>query len=84
MFLTRCSSWRARLICRHGMFRLILQEISPTIGCSLMGGWQLSVIMEVSLQNVHCIAEVSGAGTTAIGLRNGIPTIVVPFFGDQK
>lgn len=25
-----------------------------------------------------------GAGTTAIGLRNGLPTIVVPFFGDQK
>ena len=25
-----------------------------------------------------------GAGTTAIGLRNGLPTIVIPFFGDQK
>ncbi len=25
-----------------------------------------------------------GAGTTAIGLRNGLPTIVVPFFGDQE
>ena len=24
-----------------------------------------------------------GAGTTAAGLRNGLPTIVVPFFGDQ-
>ncbi len=28
--------------------------------------------------------DISGAGTTAIGLRNGLPTIVVPFFGDQK
>jgi UDP:flavonoid glycosyltransferase YjiC (YdhE family) len=25
-----------------------------------------------------------GAGTTAIGLKLGRPTIVVPFFGDQK
>lgn len=25
-----------------------------------------------------------GAGTTAIGLREGRPTIVVPFFGDQE
>jgi UDP:flavonoid glycosyltransferase YjiC (YdhE family) len=26
----------------------------------------------------------AGAGTTAIGLKNGLPTIVVPFFGDQQ
>ena len=25
-----------------------------------------------------------GAGTTACGLRHGRPTIIVPFFGDQK
>jgi sterol 3beta-glucosyltransferase len=33
-----------------------------------------------------CVAAVvhhGGAGTTAAGLRAGIPTIVIPFFGDQ-
>ncbi|KAK4687648.1 hypothetical protein P7C73_g2470, partial [Tremellales sp. Uapishka_1] len=33
---------------------------------------------------VSAVCHHGGAGTTAIGLRNGIPTIVVPFFGDQE
>ncbi|ORY31586.1 glycosyltransferase family 1 protein [Naematelia encephala] len=33
---------------------------------------------------VSAVCHHGGAGTTAIGLRNGLPTIVVPFFGDQK
>lgn len=33
---------------------------------------------------VKAVCHHGGAGTTAIGLRNGLPTIVVPFFGDQK
>jgi len=32
---------------------------------------------------VSAVCHHGGAGTTAIGLKNGIPTIVVPFFGDQ-
>ncbi|WRT69975.1 uncharacterized protein IL334_006966 [Kwoniella shivajii] len=32
---------------------------------------------------VTAVCHHGGAGTTAIGLRNGLPTIVVPFFGDQ-
>ncbi|KAK8853459.1 hypothetical protein IAR55_004166 [Kwoniella newhampshirensis] len=32
---------------------------------------------------VAAVCHHGGAGTTAIGLRNGLPTIVVPFFGDQ-
>ncbi|OCF44536.1 hypothetical protein I317_01608 [Kwoniella heveanensis CBS 569] len=32
---------------------------------------------------VSAVCHHGGAGTTAIGLRNGLPTIVVPFFGDQ-
>ena len=33
----------------------------------------------------HCAAVChhGGAGTTAAGLRSGLPTVVVPFFGDQ-
>ena len=32
---------------------------------------------------VSAVCHHGGAGTTAIGLKNGVPTIVVPFFGDQ-
>ncbi|TRM59795.1 glycosyltransferase family 1 protein [Schizophyllum amplum] len=32
---------------------------------------------------VAAVVHHGGAGTTAIGLANGLPTVVVPFFGDQ-
>lgn len=32
---------------------------------------------------VAAVVHHGGAGTTAIGLRNGCPTVIVPFFGDQ-
>ncbi len=32
---------------------------------------------------VSCVVHHGGAGTTAAGLASGIPTIIVPFFGDQ-
>jgi UDP:flavonoid glycosyltransferase YjiC (YdhE family) len=34
-------------------------------------------------QHVSAVCHHGGAGTTAIGLRCGKPTIIVPFFGDQ-
>ncbi|GCB24345.1 sterol 3-beta-glucosyltransferase UGT80A2 [Aspergillus awamori] len=34
-------------------------------------------------QHVAAVVHHGGAGTTACGLRNGCPTIIVPFFGDQ-
>lgn len=32
---------------------------------------------------VTAVVHHGGAGTTAIGLSKGLPTVVVPFFGDQ-
>ncbi|RSL48512.1 hypothetical protein CEP54_012866 [Fusarium duplospermum] len=34
-------------------------------------------------QHVAAVVYHGGAGTTACGLKNGKPTIIVPFFGDQ-
>ncbi|KAJ4288029.1 hypothetical protein N0V90_012045 [Kalmusia sp. IMI 367209] len=34
-------------------------------------------------QHVSVVVHHGGAGTTACGLRNACPTIIVPFFGDQ-
>ncbi|KAL4866899.1 hypothetical protein BDV12DRAFT_187099 [Aspergillus spectabilis] len=34
-------------------------------------------------QHVSAVVHHGGAGTTACGLRNGRPTTIIPFFGDQ-
>jgi UDP:flavonoid glycosyltransferase YjiC (YdhE family) len=34
-------------------------------------------------KNVSCVVHHGGAGTTAAGIACGVPTVVVPFFGDQ-
>ncbi|KAL5117639.1 hypothetical protein ACEQ8H_004532 [Pleosporales sp. CAS-2024a] len=34
-------------------------------------------------QRVSCVVHHGGAGTTAAGIARGVPTVVVPFFGDQ-
>jgi UDP:flavonoid glycosyltransferase YjiC (YdhE family) len=34
-------------------------------------------------RQVSCVIHHGGAGTTAAGLALGLPTIIVPFFGDQ-
>jgi len=33
---------------------------------------------------VSAVVHHAGAGTTAAGLSKGLPTVTVPFFGDQK
>ncbi|KAJ5564265.1 CAZyme family GT1 [Penicillium frequentans] len=35
-------------------------------------------------RQVSCVIHHGGAGTTAAGLALGVPTIIVPFFGDQQ
>lgn len=50
------------------------------IGCLRTGGYQLWFIMGVSSTTYKLTL---GAGTTAAGLREGVPTVIVPFFGDQ-
>lgn len=35
-------------------------------------------------QHVSCVVHHGGAGTTATGLACGCPTIIIPFFGDQR
>lgn len=34
-------------------------------------------------KRVSCVVHHGGAGTTAAGINCGVPTVVVPFFGDQ-
>lgn len=34
-------------------------------------------------KHVSCVVHHGGAGTTAAGLLAGLPTVIVPFFGDQ-
>ncbi len=34
-------------------------------------------------QHVSCVVHHGGAGTTAAGLLAGLPTVIIPFFGDQ-
>lgn len=34
-------------------------------------------------KHVSCVVHHGGAGTTAAGIKEGCPTVVVPFFGDQ-
>lgn len=34
-------------------------------------------------RHVSCVVHHGGAGTTATGLLRGLPTVIVPFFGDQ-
>ena len=33
---------------------------------------------------VSAVVHHGGAGTTAIGLSKGRPTVIIPFFGDQE
>jgi len=54
------------------------------IQCSANGSGNIPHDWLFAEGRVKAVCHHGGAGTTAIGLRNGLPTIVVPFFGDQK
>lgn len=52
---------------------------SPPEGVFLLG----NVPHDWLFKYVSCVVHHGGAGTTAIGIAMGKPTVVVPFFGDQ-
>ncbi|KAJ5088860.1 hypothetical protein N7456_012476 [Penicillium angulare] len=76
---------------------ILLQAISETgIRAIISRGWikltgpELPHILylddcphEWLFQHVSAVVHHGGAGTTACGLRNGKPTVIVPFCGDQ-
>jgi sterol 3beta-glucosyltransferase len=83
---------------REAITRLIVEALEiADCRAILLGGW--SELGEAELPDsilpidfaphewlfpkMAAVVHHGGAGTTAAGLRAGIPTIVVPFFGDQ-
>ncbi|KAJ6030987.1 hypothetical protein N7540_001719 [Penicillium herquei] len=80
------------------MTEILLQAIKETgvraiisRGWSRLGGPNLPNVLylddcphEWLFQHVKAVVHHGGAGTAACGLRNGKPTVVVPFFGDQS
>ncbi|RDW84681.1 UDP-glycosyltransferase phosphorylase [Coleophoma cylindrospora] len=56
-----------------------LGEDTPPEGVFMLGNCPHDWLF----QYVSCVVHHGGAGTTAIGLAMGKPTVVVPFFGDQ-
>ena len=60
---------------------LTTQSLFRIAGCSPRAGYRPSATTEVSYQ--WRPADDEGAGTTAAGLKEGLPTVVIPFFGDQ-
>ena len=66
-----------RAIVHRGWARLLAEEAPPTVHVveSVPHAWLLS--------RVAAAVHHGGAGTTAASLRAGVPTLVVPFHGDQ-
>ena len=83
----------------HAMAELLLDAIHRTGQRALVSkGWMgLCADKDVSedvfligdvphdwlFKHVSCVVHHGGAGTTAAGIAQGRPTVVVPFFGDQ-
>ncbi len=80
----------------EGLMDTILEAVSKTgvraiisKGWSKMSGDKNENILYIDdcphewlFQRVAAVVHHGGAGTTACGLRNGRPTVVVPFFGE--
>lgn len=79
-------------------FDLILQAVAQTNQRAIvLSGWdgfqktslpKTIFVMESAphdwlFQQVTAVVHHGGAGTTAAGLRAGVPSIIIPFFGDQ-
>ena len=72
--ITACGE---RAIISPGWSRLQVPDDRPDIFCLE------ECPHEWLFQHVSMVVHHGGAGTTAIGLREARPTIIVPFFGDQ-
>jgi UDP:flavonoid glycosyltransferase YjiC (YdhE family) len=83
---------------REEMTRLVVEALEQAgQRAILLGGWSglgsadlPDFILRVDyvphdwlFPRVAAVVHHGGAGTTAAGLRAGLPTVVVPFFGDQ-
>ena len=83
---------------REAMTRLVVEALGGAgQRAILLGGWSElgsghlpDTIQRVDFvphdwlfPRVAAVVHHGGAGTTAAGLRAGVPTVVVPFFGDQ-
>ncbi|CAI7584793.1 unnamed protein product [Penicillium crustosum] len=63
--------------------KTILQTVQEAgVRAIISRGWS-DCPHEWLFERVSAVVHHGGAGTTACGLRNGKPTIIVPFFGDQ-
>jgi UDP:flavonoid glycosyltransferase YjiC (YdhE family) len=83
---------------REEMTRLVVEALGQAgQRAILLGGWSElgsadmpDFILRVDFvphdwlfPRVAAVVHHGGAGTTAAGLRAGVPTVVIPFFGDQ-
>ncbi|CAF3575484.1 unnamed protein product, partial [Rotaria socialis] len=82
---------------RHKIFKIVRDALEITQRRAVVSGSLVSDNFELPpnifpcgdcphdwlFQHVDGVCHHGGAGTTAAGLRAGLPTIIVPFFGDQ-
>lgn len=59
--------------CPHGTHHRALKRVSNT---------HSNAVPEWLFKRVSAVVHHGGAGTTACGLLNGVPTAIVPFFGE--
>jgi UDP:flavonoid glycosyltransferase YjiC (YdhE family) len=76
LILEAVSACGLRAIISRGWSRLDGPERSDIF-------WLEDCPHEWLFQHVSAVVHHGGAGTTACGLRNALPTAIVPFFGDQ-
>ena len=69
-----------RALISHGWGGLGAEELGIPENVFMIG----SCPHDWLFKQVSCVVHHGGAGTTAIGIACGRPTVIVPFFGDQQ